>query len=154
MGLTLAAILVGLALIAGALWDAFETVVLPRRVERRLRIAGAFYRLTWRSYSAFAARFADDGRREEYLSYYGPLSLLLLVAVWAMLLIVGFGVLQWSAGSAISAPDGQSDFATDLYFSGTTFFTLGLGDVIPRAAPSRVLTVIEGGTGFGFLALV
>src|SRR5207244_5733576 len=82
MALTLVALLVGLALIAGALWDAFETVVLPRRVERRLRIAGAFYRDTWKAYSAFAARFADDGRREEYLSYYHPPYLLLLAGFW------------------------------------------------------------------------
>src|SRR5438552_6071821 len=40
---------------------------------------------------------------------------------------VGFAFLQWAAG-----PDGQGDFAVDLYFSGTSFFTLGLGDVVPH----------------------
>jgi hypothetical protein len=38
--------------------------------------------------------------------------------------------------------------------SGTTFFTLGLGDVVPRTGAARALTVIEAGTGFAFLALV
>ena len=38
--------------------------------------------------------------------------------------------------------------------SGTTFFTLGLGDVTPTANAARFLTVLESGLGFGFLALV
>ena len=38
--------------------------------------------------------------------------------------------------------------------SGTTFFTLGLGDVTPRTSLARVITVAEAGMGFGFLAIV
>jgi len=38
--------------------------------------------------------------------------------------------------------------------SGTTFFTLGLGDVRPVSACARALTVIESGIGLGLLALV
>src|SRR2546430_13391813 len=45
-------------------------------------------------------------------------------------------------------------FTTDLYLSGTTFFTLGLGDVAPQGSFARLLTVIESGLGFGFLAIV
>ena len=43
---------------------------------------------------------------------------------------------------------------TCLYFSGTTFFTLGLGDVSPYTTTARMLVVLEGGMGFAFLALV
>jgi hypothetical protein len=151
---TLLAIVVGLALVGAGLWDAFETVVLPRRVSRRVRIASIFYRLTWRPYAAFASRVHGDRRREEYLSFYGPLSLIVLVGVWAVVLVLGFALLQWAAGPAVSVTDGQSDFGIDLYFSGTSFFTLGLGDVVPRTGLGRALTAIEAGTGFGFLALV
>jgi hypothetical protein len=38
--------------------------------------------------------------------------------------------------------------------SGSTFFTLGLGDVTPHTTPGRVITVFESGVGFGFLAIV
>lgn len=149
------ALLVGLALIAGALWDAFESVVLPRRVSRRVRIARVFYRLTWLPYRACARRIAEEARQETLLSFYGPLSLILLVAVWAVVLILGFASLQWAAGSAFTVPNEQpADFGIDLYFSGTSFITLGLGDVIPNTGLARFLTVVEGGTGFGFLALV
>ena len=148
------AALVGLVLILGVLWDTFETVVLPRRVARRVRIARAFYGLTWPPWSALARRIADEGRREAFLSYYGPLSLLGLLVVWALTLLVGFALLQWSLGPNVATADGQSDFGTDLYMSGTTLFTLGLGDVTPRSGPARALVVAEVGTGFGFLALV
>jgi hypothetical protein len=151
---TVLAILVGLVLVGAGLWDAFETVVLPRRVSRRVRIATVFYQLTWRPYAAFANRVRDETRRENYLSFYGPLSLILLVGVWAAVLVVGFALLHWAAGPSLSVPDGQADFGIDLYFSGTSFFTLGLGDVIPHTGLARVLTVVEAGTGFGFLALV
>src|SRR5438105_7023514 len=150
----LIAIVVGLSLVGAGLWDAFETIVLPRRVSRRVRIASLFYELTWRPYAAVASRVHDEVRRETFLSFYGPLSLIILVGVWAVVLVVGFAVLQWAAGSGLSVADGQADFVIDLYYSGTTFFTLGLGDVVPTTTFARVLTVVEGGTGFGFLALV
>jgi hypothetical protein len=38
--------------------------------------------------------------------------------------------------------------------SASSFFTLGLGDVNPVSDISRVVTVVEAGAGFGFLALV
>jgi hypothetical protein len=149
----LLAALIGVALIGIALFDAFETIVLPRRVSRRWRVARAFYRLTWNPYSAIGRTIEDDARRETFLSFYGPSSLLLLVAFWAVILVFGFALLQVAVGSMLSAPT-PVDFATDLYFSGTTFFTLGLGDVVPASGPARLLTVIEGGMGFAFLALL
>jgi len=48
----------------------------------------------------------------------------------------------------------QPSFETDIYLSGTTFFTLGLGDVVPHSGLSRALVVTEAGFGFGFLAAV
>src|SRR5712692_10182237 len=135
---TVLAILVGLVLVGAGLWDAFETIVLPRRVSRRVRIARVFYQLTWRPYAVFANRVQDAGRREAYLSFYGPLSLIVLVGVWAVVLILGFAVLHWGGGSGVGLSDAPGDFGIDLYFSGTTFFTLGLGDVVPHTGLARV----------------
>jgi len=88
------------------------------------------------------------------LGFYGPLSLLVLVAVWAVGLVLGFGLMQYGAGSAVVVTGSQPGFLTDIYLSGTTFFTLGLGDVIPRSNLARTLVVLEAGFGFGFLAAV
>jgi len=144
----------GLSLLFIVLWDAFETIVLPRRVTRRVRLTRMFYRSTWRPWSAAARLLPPGRRRETMLSFYGPLSLLLLLSVWATGLVVGFALLHWGSGSGINMPGETVRFSTDLYLSGTTFFTLGLGDVTPRTALARALTVLESGMGFGFLALV
>ena len=148
------AIIIGIALITIALWDAFETVVLPRRVTRRIRLARLFYRYTWRLWSALCHSFFSGRHLENYLSFYGPLSLLFLLAVWAVILVVGFGFLYWAPGNAIRAAQGDINLTTCVYFSGTSFFTLGSSDVIPRTLFARALMVIEAGMGFGLLAVV
>jgi hypothetical protein len=137
------------------LWEAFETFVLPRRVRRRLRMTRSFYRATWLSWRTLGQRRSPGNAREELLSVYGPLSLLLLLTIWAALLIVGFAAIHWSLGSRLQSPTGmQRGFYEDLYYSGTTLFTLGLGDVTPLSQTGRIVTVAEGGTGLAFLALV
>ncbi len=145
--------LVGLLIILIILQDAFETVILPRRVSRKLRLTRIFYFTTWGLWSLAARKMESQDRRETFLSYYGPLSLILLLALWAVMLVLGFAMLQWSFGSTLNT-HGPITFGTDLYMSGTTFFTLGLGDVIPVSGMARFLTVVESGIGFGFLALV
>jgi hypothetical protein len=96
----------------------------------------------------------QGNRREVYLSYFGPLSLIILLILWAATLVFAFALLQWGLHSPISAPGKQVTFGTYLYLSGTTFITLGLGDVIPLTGLARLLTVAEAGMGFGFLALI
>jgi hypothetical protein len=135
------------------MWDAFEALVLPRRVTRRLRPTRMFYRVTWRFWSAVARRMRAGGQRETYLSFFGPLSLIVLLAVWAASLIAGFALLQTGLGAGLNVAGGGS-FTDHLYLSGETFFTLGLGDVAPVSRAGRVLVVIEAGIGFAFLALV
>jgi hypothetical protein len=150
-------VLAAAALIGIVLWDAFEAIVLPRRVTRRWRLARLFYRLTWTLWSAVARLIGSRARRESFLGVYGPLSLLGLLALWAASLVLGFGALHWSLGTTMHtllSPGEAPSFGTYLYLSGTTFFTLGLGDVTPRGPLARGLTVLESGVGFGFLALV
>ncbi len=144
----------GAAIILLTLVEAFETIILPRRVTRRFRLTRGFYRYTWKPFSACARSIDNVKRREGLLALYGPVSLLLLIALWAAGMVCGFALLQWSAGSTVEGTGLRRSFSTDLYFSGSTFFTLGMGDVTPRATLSRVLAVIEAGMGFGFLAMV
>jgi len=145
---------VGVLLIVAIMWDTFEALVLPRRVTRRLRPTRFFYRTTWHLWSGIGVRMAPGGRRETYLSYYGPLSLLVLLGLWAASLMVAFAMLQWGLGSHLAVAGRPARFLDDLYMSGTTFVTLGLGDVAPTSGLARLVTVIECGVGFGFLAVV
>ena len=148
------ALVLGAAIIAIVLWDAFETIVLPRRVTRRLRLARLFYRSTWLPWAAMARHIRSRKRREAILGFFGPLSLIFLLSVWALGLVFGFALVQFGLGSALLAPGWEVGFGTDLYVSGTTLFTLGLGDVTPTATGSRVIEIVESGVGFGFLAIV
>ncbi|WP_433973584.1 potassium channel family protein [Tunturiibacter lichenicola] len=107
-----------------------------------------------------AERASDKKVREQIYSVYGPLSLLLLLLLWALLLIFGFGMFYFSMsspfGDALMAHSASawSQFGTDLYVSGTTLFTLGLGDVVPHSRLARALIIFESGVGLGFVALV
>jgi ABC-type multidrug transport system fused ATPase/permease subunit len=152
--MTALAAIIGTLLIFSMLWEAFETIILPRRVTRSFRLTRAFYIYSWRLCRKTARHIRNSRRRQTFLSAFGPLSLLGLLIVWAAALVVGFAAVQWAAGSQVSAPENVHSFWTDLYMSGTTFFTLGLGDVTPRSPVARFLTVIESGMGFGFLAIV
>jgi hypothetical protein len=146
----------GLALIVTVLVDAFEAVVLPRRVTRKFRPARVYYRFTWSVWRAVALRLPRGRRREDFLSIFGPLSLLALFTAWATALIVGFALVQFSLGVPVLVAnhDDQRTFGLYLYMSGVTFFTLGYGDVAPAAALGRVIAVAEAGTGFAFLAII
>jgi hypothetical protein len=144
---------VGLILIFGVIWDAFEAIILPRRVTRRFRLTRLFYKTSWRVWTMGTALVPSRKAKEALFGFYGPISLLILVAIWALGLVFGFGLLQYGAGSAVTVA-AQPGVWTDFYLSGTTFFTLGLGDVVPRSALARGLVVFEAGLGFGFLAAV
>lgn len=146
--------ILGILILFIILQDAFESVVLPRRVSRRLRLARMFYRVTWSGWSFIARKIHSLDRQDYFVSYYGPLSLIMLLVTWAIGLVVGFALLQWACGSALNAPERAATLGTDIYYSGTTLFTLGLGDVTPRTMLARVVTVVEGGTGLAFLALI
>jgi hypothetical protein len=147
-------LLLSILVIAIVLWDAFETVVLPRTVSRRLRLTRLYFRFTWKGWSHAAAMFRTERRRERFLAIFGPLSLLGLAAVWAFGLLIGFAGMQWSIGSNLRPVHTTGRVFDDLYLSGTTFFTLGLGDLQPIGHAARLITVAEAGTGFAFLAIV
>jgi hypothetical protein len=136
------------------LLDAFQTIILPRRATGRFRLTRLFYIATWRPWAFFGRRIRHERKRETVFSYYGPLSLILLLIVWAGVMVIGFGLIYFAIGSPFKDVAQRSSFRSDLYVSGTTIFTLGLGDVTPLSAAARVLTILEAGTGLGFLAMV
>src|SRR5271154_351261 len=146
--------LLGVAMFMFVIWDAFEAIILPRRVTRKFRFTRFFYRTSWKLWKLMISVVHAPKRRETLLGFYGPMSLLVLVGIWAVGLVLSFGLMQFGAGSAVLANNGTSGFNTDLYLSGTTFFTLGLGDVLPRSGLARFLVVTEAGFGFGFLAAI
>jgi hypothetical protein len=148
------ATIAGIAVILAVLLDAFETVVLPRRVKRHFRITAWFYRHTWKPWRAITTHIQSPSRREGFLGYFGPLSLIFLLMLWALGLIFGFALLQYGAGEHIQLSNEPITFGRLVYHSGETFFTLGYGDIVPTSPLARALAVTEAGMGFGFLGTV
>jgi hypothetical protein len=108
----------------------------------------------WKLWAWLARGQRNSVARENLLGLFAMLAMVTLLVVWAAGLILGFALLHWATGSKMMLPYGHGGFFTDLYMSGTTFFTLGLGDVTPASNAARIITVVECGMGFGFLALV
>lgn len=146
-------LLIGLGLIATILADTFETIILPRRVTRRIRLTSLFYRSAWKPCYFIATRISKARRREKVLSLFGPLSLFVLLGIWASVLILGYTLVLWGSHSPLSA-GAPVDFWTYLYLSGVTFFTLGYGDVSPVLPFGRLVSVVETANGFGLFAVV
>src|SRR6266513_3202347 len=93
----------GTVLIVVVLWDVFETIVLPRRVTRRVRLTRMFYRAMWTPWSAISRLVRNRKRRETLLSIFGPLSILVLLSVWAAALLTAFAMVHWAMGSTFSS---------------------------------------------------
>lgn len=138
-------------LIAAILHDAFEVMLLPRRIKSERRIVRYFFKGTWSAWSGVGRRISAEDRRHDFLGLYGPLSLIVLIIVWAIGLIVAFGTVFWALNPSQFT---RHHWLNQAYFSGVTFFTLGYGDIVPHAAWSKVVAVFEAGTGLGFIAMV
>jgi len=145
----------GVVLILVVLMDAFETVVLPRRIKRNFfRISSRFYKNTWGFWIRVARHIKTPNRREGFLAYFGPLSLFPLLGFWALGLILGFACVQYGLGEHVTLGNEKITFWKVVYLSGETLFTLGYGDITPSNGAARALSVMEAGMGFAFLGVV
>lgn len=150
----------GLLFLCVVLLDSFQTIILPRRPAGRLRITRLFFLATWGPWAALAHLVPSRRVRDQAYSIYGPLSLLMLISLWALLLISAFALIFYGLGAPLKdAVNGSSTthavlLRESFYLSGSTLFTLGLGDVTPVVQTGRFMVVAEAGVGLGFIALV
>jgi len=150
----ISAVVFGVVILWMVLLDAFETVVLPRRVLRNFKLTAYFYRRTWIPWRKIAGHIKKVSRQQNFLGYFGPLSLILLLGFWAAGLIFGFALVQYGIGGHEQLNQEPLTFGRIIYHSGETFFTLGYGDIVPTSGGARALSVFEAGMGFAFLGVV
>ena len=159
MLISILAFIFGLLCCLSVFLDAFQTIILPRRPKGRFRITRLFFVLTWQPWVALGDGIRSQRIRDQLFSIFGPLSLILLLVLWAAMLTTGFGLVYFALGSPFHEAlfTGQQWYLalrTDFYVSGSSLFTLGLGDVTPTTQIARALLVLESGTGLAFVALV
>jgi hypothetical protein len=144
----------GAVLWACVMWDGFATIVLPRTVAPMRRLSGRFYNWTWFLWSHVGRRIRSEDLRLSFLAVYGPLSVMILLIVWASLAVIAFALVYRGCGSRFHEGGAEVGFGTLLYMSGSTFLTLGLGDVTSADSLGRMFMVLEAATGFVFLGLI
>jgi len=103
-----AAFIVGLVFCLSVALDAFQTIILPRRPAGRLRITRMFFIVTWRPWATLAPLIGNKRIREQAYSIYGPLSLLLLLGLWAVLLVTGFGLIFFAMDRRLATRCGRA----------------------------------------------
>lgn len=143
---------IGTGLIVIAIADIYLTVLYPRGdkglVSNRLA-RGLWY--LFRVCGRITRR-----HRDRILSYIGSTLLVVTVAVWVLLLIVGFALIYLPAlGNEIRMEGGNTptDFVTAIYYSGYSIATLGTGDITPRTGTYRLLMILEAVLGFSVITM-
>lgn len=153
MALNILSIAAGTIVIALALNDVFQSVVMPRATGRRYRLSFYAWRFAWRFWPQTAWRLfpQNDERREELMAIFAPFMLIVLIGLWIGLLIFGFGLIFWGMRGGI-AP-GHVSVGSALYFAGTSVLTIGFGDVVGRSPGPRFVSVLGALAGLSFLAI-
>ncbi|MDQ2662608.1 MAG: potassium channel family protein [Candidatus Eremiobacteraeota bacterium] len=152
MAIDLVCSLAGLFCVWLALRDVFQVVVLPRAPAGSLRISAIVTRSLWRTWPAIGYRlYRNDERREDFLALFAPFSMILLLAVWVGVLVLGYGLLFYAARHSIG-PE-TIHFGGALYYAGTSILTIGYGDITARTGMTRFISLAAGTSGLATVAL-
>ncbi|MGI8698678.1 MAG: hypothetical protein ACR2J0_05995 [Mycobacteriales bacterium] len=134
--------LAGLAVVALTAASAVRTVVLPRAVPARLtRVVFLAVRGLYRLRLGRAAGYEQ---RDAVMASYAPVSLLVLLQMWLVLVWLGYAAMLWAAGAGSTA--------YDLVLSGSSLVTLGF--VAPHTTVLILLAITEAAVGLVLLALL
>lgn len=147
-------IALGVLLWCGVSWDAFRGVVLPWAVAPSWTLSGRFTVWCWRLWASAGSWIALPRFRQRFLSAYGPVIVMLLLALGGGLMILAFALVYHGLGTRLQTTSAPVGFGTLLYMSSLTFLTLGLGDVTAPDPAGRFFLILEAASGYTFLALV
>jgi hypothetical protein len=132
----------GVLLIALMLSEFFVTFLLPRRVRRDPRIARSFNRLLWRPWRALARQLSPPAA-DTLLGFFGPLALLINLAVWALGLLIGYGLLEYAVGGG--------PFWSGFLTSSGLFIS---AEAAGGSTGVHIVELVEAATGVGVLFIV
>jgi hypothetical protein len=143
-------LLLGLVLVGLMGSDVFLTVIVPRAVSRRWRPSAYITRYAWIAVDRVGARILNPDTREEFLSKFAPFILVVTLVFWLAGLILAYGIIFYALRAHLHPVGG---FADALYFAGTSFLTIGYGDITPGDPWTRLFSLFAGASGFGVVAI-
>lgn len=138
----------GLVVAMAVLRDVFHQLFHPGGTGH---LSDALMWTVWRAFRAISRK------KEERLTFAGPTALIVIIASWVALMVVGWALIYWPhlpESFLLSTgldPDLQGGFPDALYVSFVTLTTLGYGDVTPTNDLLRILAPVEALIGFGLL---
>ncbi len=141
----------GTAIVAAVLYDLLLSVVVPRPSPGNRRISNLVLRNAWPAWRSIGFRVRAE-RRESMLGSFAPGIVIALLVIWVVLLTFGYAMILWAIREQLHPP--PNGFGTALYFSGVALLTIGFGDIVPTSFASRLVVLVEAGTGLGTVALV
>lgn len=144
-------LVVGFVLIVSTFSDVFQSVIVPRPANRRLRASAYLSNVGWRTWRWIGHAAVRNDQREDFLGTYAPLLLIFLLVYWVASLIVGYGLIFFAIHAQLRP---EPNLGGALYFAGTSLLTIGFGDIVPNGPLARVLAIAAGASGFGIVAIV
>ena len=126
----LAAFVVGFAIVVLTLRSAVRTFILPRSAVDQ--ISRAVFLAMRRIYNLFTARATTYVERDQTMAFYAPVSLLVLLAVWLALILLGY--------VGIYRALGVESFEESFTLSGSSLLTLGIAQPHDPAVTAAVFS--------------
>jgi hypothetical protein len=144
----------GLFLIAVALRDVFQGVIVPRAENTVLRISRYLMRGLWHIWPRLGDMLygRHPRRREDFLANFAPFELITVLVVWVVMLIVGWGLFFYGIHDQLRPSTVNFDAA--LYYAGASLFTIGYGDIVAVTPFARVMSLLAAASGLGTVAVV
>lgn len=142
MPIRVVAAVIGSFMVMAAVLSAVRTVILPRAVASLL--SRAVFRVTRRAFRIVASARSSFEWRDEVMAMFAPVGLFSLVAVWLVLVNVGFMAIFWAVD--------QGGWAQAFHQSGSSLFTLGFASV--EGAGLQAVSFVEAALGLGMVALL
>lgn len=132
----------GVLLIALMLSEFFVTFLLPRRVRRDPRIARGLNRLLWRPWRAVARQLSPSAA-DTLLGFFGPFALIFQLSVWALGLLVGYGLVEYAVAG--------NPFWPGFLISSGVFLS---AEGVSGSTSVHIVELLEAATGIGVLFIV
>ncbi len=134
--------IVGLFMVLWTLASAIRTFVLPRSAPDRL--TSLVFLGVRRLFDLRLFRARSYEQRDRTMAFFAPVSLLMLVPVWLILVLVGYTLMFWALGF--------DSWTGAFTVSGSSLLTLGFATV--RDIPTTILAFSEAAIGLILIALL
>lgn len=94
----------------------------------------------------------DERRREDFLGTFAPFHLILILVVWVVMLVIGWGLFFYGIRHQLRSSN--VDFSGAIYYAGASLLTIGYGDIVATSTFARVMSLLAAASGLGVVAVV